>query len=53
MLVKMKKLIKNKEKVDVNSVSIKKVMDNAYQIAERSGFYFPYRKYEWLESNTD
>lgn len=33
--------------------SIISVMNRAYQIAERSGFYFPYRKYDWLVSNTD
>ncbi len=33
--------------------SILKVMNKAYQIAESSGFYFPYRKYDWLESSTE
>lgn len=49
----MKKSIKIKQKEHINSMSIKKVIDNAYEIAESSGFYFPYRKFDWLESNTD
>lgn len=44
---------KNIKKSSLPEKSLFEVMSNAYDIAERSGFYFPYRKYDWLESNTD
>lgn len=43
---------RNQEKCN-NEKPLLEIMDNAYEIAQRSGFYFPYRKYDWLELNTN
>lgn len=44
---------KHIQKQSISPKSIDEVMDNAYKIAESSGFYIPYRKYDWYKAKNN
>lgn len=45
----MKRITKSNFQKSFKVKSLEEIMDNAYKIAEKSGFYSPLKKYDWYD----